>query len=143
LTESGEPDSQIARVVGLASSVPYDKEHPDAPVNRRISILVLNKKAEQAIEQSAGKVDQKAVMLPDINLKGLGLPGNIKEIGSIKRIPAKSKENPSKTTNPQNSPVKPENKVNKPEAKTTQPKKKETKGFFSEPDNKKGDGLSW
>jgi chemotaxis protein MotB len=144
LTEAGEPGDQIARVVGLASSVPYDKTHPDAPVNRRISILVLNKKAEQAIEQSAGKVDQKTVILPDINLKGLGLPSNIKEIGSIKRIPAKSKENQSKASNRKEGAVSiPESKVPNAGTKNSQPKKEGTKSFFGEPENKKDGGLSW
>lgn len=29
-------------MVGLAASVPFDKEHPRDPVNRRISIVVLD-----------------------------------------------------------------------------------------------------
>jgi chemotaxis protein MotB len=33
----------------LASSVLFDKEHPTAPVNRRISIIVLNRATERAI----------------------------------------------------------------------------------------------
>ena len=89
LTDSGIPNSQLARVVGLASSVPYDKDAPRAPVNRRISIHILNKRAEEAIEESAGKVDPASVMLPKINLKELGLPGNIGTIADIKRLPAK------------------------------------------------------
>jgi len=92
LTESGIPDRQLARVVGLASSVPYDKDAPRAPVNRRISILILNKRAEEAIEEGAGKVDPASVIVPGIDLKGLGLPGNIGTIGDIKRLPAKPAE---------------------------------------------------
>jgi chemotaxis protein MotB len=40
---------RFGRVVGLASSVLFDKEHPAAPVNRRISIIVLNRATERAI----------------------------------------------------------------------------------------------
>ena len=41
-------------VVGLGSSVPFVKDDPLNPVNRRISMIVLNKKAEEALTQEAG-----------------------------------------------------------------------------------------
>jgi chemotaxis protein MotB len=41
------PD-KVARVVGLAASVPFDKADPAAPINRRISIVVMTKQAEDA-----------------------------------------------------------------------------------------------
>ena len=44
------PDAQVARVVGYASSSLYDRENPFNPVNRRIDIVVLTKKALQRIE---------------------------------------------------------------------------------------------
>ncbi|WP_434678331.1 flagellar motor protein MotB [Pseudomonas sp. R1-18] len=44
------PDTQVARVVGYASSSLYDRENPFNPVNRRIDIVVLTKKALQRIE---------------------------------------------------------------------------------------------
>jgi chemotaxis protein MotB len=43
----GLPDEKIARVVGLASSVLFDKVHPDNPINRRISIVVMTRQAEE------------------------------------------------------------------------------------------------
>ncbi len=46
LVLGGLPDEKIARVVGLSSSVLFDKEHPDSPINRRISIVVMTKQAE-------------------------------------------------------------------------------------------------
>jgi chemotaxis protein MotB len=48
------PDAQVARVVGYASSALFDKENPFNPVNRRIDIVVLTKKAQAAIEGSQG-----------------------------------------------------------------------------------------
>ena len=42
-------DSKIIRVVGLASTVLYDKEDPYSAINRRISIVILNKRTEEAI----------------------------------------------------------------------------------------------
>ncbi|HJE30568.1 MAG TPA: motility protein MotB, partial [Pseudomonas nitrititolerans] len=44
-------EEQIARVVGYASSALFDRDDPFNPVNRRIDILVLTKKAQRSIEQ--------------------------------------------------------------------------------------------
>jgi chemotaxis protein MotB len=52
LVAGGYPDPQVARVVGYASSALYDKEHPTSPINRRIDIVVMTKKAQQKIEGS-------------------------------------------------------------------------------------------
>jgi len=50
LVAGGYPDSQVARVVGYASSSLYDRENPLNPINRRIDIIVLTKKAQLRIE---------------------------------------------------------------------------------------------
>lgn len=52
----GLPEERISRVVGLASTVLFDKENPYAPVNRRISLIVLNEKSEDAVRR-LGKID--------------------------------------------------------------------------------------
>jgi chemotaxis protein MotB len=46
LLDGGLEPQKIARVVGLASSVLFDKENPFNPINRRISIIVMNRSAE-------------------------------------------------------------------------------------------------
>src|SRR5690606_18840693 len=46
LVAGGMEEPKIARVVGLASSVLFDPEDPRNPINRRISIIVMNKQAE-------------------------------------------------------------------------------------------------
>jgi chemotaxis protein MotB len=48
LLAGGMAKGKTARVVGLAASVPLDKAHPDNPINRRISIIVMTKEAEAA-----------------------------------------------------------------------------------------------
>ena len=53
LVAGGVRPDQIARVVGLADSVPLDSDNPRAPINRRISIIVLNKKAAETIQKNA------------------------------------------------------------------------------------------
>lgn len=49
LIAGGLDESKPMRVVGLASTVLFDKSDPYSPVNRRISIVVMNKQAEEAI----------------------------------------------------------------------------------------------
>ena len=50
-------DDKIVRVVGLSSAVLFDKAQPLNPINRRISIIVMNKKAEEAALKDGGSVD--------------------------------------------------------------------------------------
>jgi chemotaxis protein MotB len=47
LVMAGLPDDKIARVVGLSSSVLFDKQDPQSPINRRISIVIMTKQAEE------------------------------------------------------------------------------------------------
>lgn len=54
LTEGGLAEEKMLRVVGLASSIPYNEQDPKDPMNRRISIIVMNKKSEnQALHDGA------------------------------------------------------------------------------------------
>ncbi len=53
LVAGGVRGQQIARVVGLSDSILFDQGEPTAPVNRRISIIVLNKKTVSSIQSSA------------------------------------------------------------------------------------------
>lgn len=48
LLTGGMEKGKTARVVGLAASVPLDKTHPENPINRRISIIVMTREAEAA-----------------------------------------------------------------------------------------------
>lgn len=57
LVRGGLKDEKIIRVVGLASSVHLDRDDPYNPMNRRISIIVLNKKTEEGIVNSANLDD--------------------------------------------------------------------------------------
>lgn len=49
LVAAGMPDEKIARVMGLASSVLLDEENPRSPTNRRISITVMTREAEERL----------------------------------------------------------------------------------------------
>lgn len=54
LVVGGLPQDKVGRVVGLASSVLLDSAVPDSPVNRRISIIVMNRRTEEAIRHENG-----------------------------------------------------------------------------------------
>jgi len=49
LIAAGMPENKLARVVGMASSLPLEPDNPLAPSNRRISILVMTKDAEERL----------------------------------------------------------------------------------------------
>ena len=60
LITGGMDEEKVVRVVGLSSAVLFDKENPLNPVNRRISIIVMNKQAEEAAQKDGGTVQVDA-----------------------------------------------------------------------------------
>ena len=71
LVIGGMDDSKVMRVVGLASTVLFDKNDPLNSVNRRISIIVLNQRTEMAIMQEEGpesEVTNEEFNVPDLKL---------------------------------------------------------------------------
>ncbi|MEI2637072.1 MAG: flagellar motor protein MotB [Methylotenera sp.] len=56
LIAGGMDESKLLRVVGLASASLFDKENPLDPSNRRISIIVMNKQAEENVLRDDGAV---------------------------------------------------------------------------------------
>ncbi|TAJ76027.1 MAG: motility protein MotB [Gallionellaceae bacterium] len=60
LIAGGMDESKVIRVVGLSSAVLFDKSDPFNPINRRISIIVLNKKAEEAAQHDGGTIEVDA-----------------------------------------------------------------------------------
>jgi len=57
LIAGGMDENKVLRVVGLSSAVLFDKEDPMNPINRRISIIVMNKKAELSASQDGGEIE--------------------------------------------------------------------------------------
>ena len=69
LVAGGMETHKMIRVVGLGSTVLFDKNDPLNPVNRRISIVVLNQRTEKAIlseESGADEVADDAAPLLDL-----------------------------------------------------------------------------
>jgi chemotaxis protein MotB len=54
LIAGGMEDGKVVRVVGLSSAVLIDQLNPTNPINRRISIIVMNKKAEDSASRDGG-----------------------------------------------------------------------------------------
>ena len=67
LVSAGMPDNKLARVVGLASSDLLQPDDPRAPANRRITITVLTREAEERL------LSKSALTLPGV------LPPNEKQ----------------------------------------------------------------
>ena len=57
LIAGGMDPSKIVRVVGLADSNLLVKDDPRSPLNRRISIIVLNKLAEDRLNRAGGELE--------------------------------------------------------------------------------------
>jgi len=54
----GMNETKVLRVLGMSATVPFDKSDPLNPVNRRISIVVLNKRTEEAFLSESSSVDE-------------------------------------------------------------------------------------
>ncbi len=57
LVAGGMSDDKIFRVVGLASSAPFNAEDPLDASNRRISIIVMNKEVEARLLRGGGQIE--------------------------------------------------------------------------------------
>jgi chemotaxis protein MotB len=56
MISGGMDETKIIRVVGLGSASLFDKENPFNPTNRRISIIVMNKQAEEEAMKDSAEV---------------------------------------------------------------------------------------
>jgi chemotaxis protein MotB len=80
LVNGGLEDYKLSRVVGLASSVPFDRNAPESPINRRISIIVLNRETEQAIESNNAGEELNAMPASSVDTADDASDGVVKEI---------------------------------------------------------------
>lgn len=70
----GMDEHKVLRVVGLASTVLFDKNDPLSSINRRISIVVLNKRSEESLLQEDGKGDAVEVGAQGVDAKQMTPP---------------------------------------------------------------------
>jgi chemotaxis protein MotB len=75
LLDGGLESHKIARVVGLASSVLFDRENPYNPINRRISLIVMTRSAEaEALSTDAADVDATRQQIESAEPVATGAP---------------------------------------------------------------------
>ena len=65
LIAGGMREDKILRVVGLSSAVLFDKADPLNPINRRISIIVMKKRIEDAVSNDGQQVEVGEGATPD------------------------------------------------------------------------------
>lgn len=58
LMEAGVPKSQIAQVIGMGDTAPLDVNDPGSEQNRRISIVLLNRRADAGVSGRIGQDSQ-------------------------------------------------------------------------------------
>lgn len=75
LVAGGMDETRVLRVVGLASSLPLDPADPLNPINRRISLVVLNEATERAIRGLASSPDAAGDPATVGNLRPAPEPG--------------------------------------------------------------------
>lgn len=87
LVMAGYPEIQVARVVGYGSTALFDRKAPLNPINRRIEILVLTKKAQRSIEDSQSAnpnpTEQKSNSPDPLSLEELRKRTNLFEGGVL------------------------------------------------------------
>lgn len=57
LLAGGMEEQRVVRVVGMASAVPLNKQDPHNAMNRRISLIVMNRDTQRALEKGNGPID--------------------------------------------------------------------------------------
>ena len=102
LVNAGLPDEKIARVVGLSSSVLFDKQDPQNAINRRISIVIMTKQAEaDALKTDEAKTEpQGPVATPT-----LSMPEDAVPVGTAPAGPVPVGTVPTTSTTPTSAPA--------------------------------------
>ncbi len=100
LLAGGLAEERIFRVVGLAASVPLSADDPAAAINRRISIIVMNKQAEERLmnggeSKDASDLDDVREVLGDaantqINAVAAEAPAAKPTVAALRALPAGS-----------------------------------------------------
>ena len=80
LIAGGMAGDKVMRVVGLADSSLLNKDNPRDPLNRRISIIVMNKIAEEKMNKAGGEIE--AGTAEDVERSLPGEPGAETTAGS-------------------------------------------------------------
>lgn len=91
LIAGGISEDKMVRVVGLSSAVLFDKSDPLNPTNRRISIIVMNKKAEEAALNDGGIVEAEEANQGAAQLPASGVAAPELAASSVGALPTAAK----------------------------------------------------
>ncbi len=78
LVAGGLQETKVLRIMGVAASMHLNKDDPYAPINRRISIVVLNQRAQAGIEKA------NAAISTNVNFKPAAVPPSSAEPSPVK-----------------------------------------------------------
>lgn len=70
LVQGGMDEGRLVRVIGMASAIPLDRNDPFHPLNRRISLIVMNKQTQDAVDRNGAVIEINSaanVELPHIS----------------------------------------------------------------------------
>jgi len=85
LLSGGMEEHRIARVIGLGSAVLLDPSDPFNPINRRVSIIVMNRRAEKAALNDGGTIEVED-LAPSANVEeGAAAPTEASRSASEKK----------------------------------------------------------
>jgi chemotaxis protein MotB len=70
----GLPEEQVLRVQGLAAANPFDRADPAAPANRRISIIVMTREAEERVFRATPESAEEGGQLPPVEAPATASP---------------------------------------------------------------------
>jgi len=59
LVAGGMRADKVGRVVGFASTVPFDTSDPNNPINRRISLIVMTREADEAMHEEGALLESR------------------------------------------------------------------------------------
>ncbi|HEY8856603.1 MAG TPA: flagellar motor protein MotB [Rugosibacter sp.] len=74
LVAGGMRDDKVMRVVGMSSTVLFDKQDPYNPINRRISIVIMNKRTEDALLADGKTVEAESAQEIEKGMLGSQTP---------------------------------------------------------------------
>lgn len=99
LEAAGYPPQQVARVVGYADSALFDSANPLNPVNRRIDIVVMHRRAEEAILRDTGARTAPSLSAPGAEAESA--PATVQEQPIPESLPEPGEPEPQQSGQPQ------------------------------------------
>ena len=91
LMEAGVSKPQIAQVIGMGDTAPYDRSNPQAPVNRRIALLLLNRQRSESLSGSEVLQDSEISSRSD---GGTAADSTLQRVQQQRNRPDNSYDNP-------------------------------------------------